>query len=193
MWIVETHVRGLVHRIRGEWDAAWVSFKMTHDAARRVGFLWRATLALIELDATPHARKPRGDSYLQAAALLVRDNFPRSFLARRLGRWMNVYRDPVAKGLAPQPRQVLRHLLAAKSTDEIARTMSIGEGTVRNYIKELFRRFEVRSREELLVACYERGMGSPLWWDTLDKPNPPSIAGARPFVPPGAARRPRRS
>ena len=167
LWIVETFVQGLVHRINKDWASSWQAFKSTYEAARRVGFLWRAALALIEIESTPNAHRPRGDSYLQAAALLVHQNFPRSFLSRRLGRWSTVHRDPVASRLAPQPREVLRHLLSAKSTRDIADAMGLSEGTVRNYIKDLFRRFNVRSREELLVACYERGIGSPSWWDQL--------------------------
>ncbi|MEA2666660.1 MAG: hypothetical protein QOI11_3604, partial [Candidatus Eremiobacteraeota bacterium] len=87
LWILEEFVRGLVLRVRGDMVEAWRAFKGVHEQAKRVGLVWRATLALIELDATPVTGRPRGDCYLQTAALLVRENFPNSFLARRLGRW----------------------------------------------------------------------------------------------------------
>jgi DNA-binding CsgD family transcriptional regulator/tetratricopeptide (TPR) repeat protein len=179
LWILETFVRGLVFRIQGDFEQAWESFKGVHTAAQRVTVLWRSALALIELDSTPHASRTRGDQYLQTAALIVRKNFPRSFIARRLGRWMNVYRDPIASRLAPQPRAVLRHFLAAKSAKEVAALLGLSEHTVKDYTETLFRAFNVHSKEELLVACYERGIGSPSWWSTLDEANPPPIAEER--------------
>jgi DNA-binding CsgD family transcriptional regulator/tetratricopeptide (TPR) repeat protein len=165
LWIVEKFVRGLVHRVRGDAEAAWNSLKEAHDASRRVGYLWRAALALIEMDATPLLEKPRGVHDLHAAALLVHEHFPGSFLTHRLGRWGTAYQDPVFAVLTPQLREVMRHLLSAKTTKEIAPVMSIAEGTVRNYFKELFLRFGVHSRDELLVVAYQRGIGDPSWWD----------------------------
>ncbi len=179
LWILETFVRGLVHRISGNVTEAWKAFKSVYRTARRVGVVWRAALALIELDATPIGTRPRGEHYLQTAALLVRENFPRSFLARRLGRWAYAYRDPVAAALARQPREVMRHVLAGKNAKEIAGIMSLSGDTVKGYLKTLFRAFGVHSMPELLVACYERGIGSPSWWSALDDPNPPRIPGER--------------
>jgi DNA-binding CsgD family transcriptional regulator len=179
LWILETFVRGLVHRIRGEMHEAWDSFKAVNAAGTRVGVLWRATQALIELDATPIASGLRGDQYLQAAALLVRKHFPRSFLARRLGPWMEAHRDPIAARLRPQPREVMRHLLAGKNPKEISSIMALSEDTVKGYIKMIFRAFAVNSTPQLLVACYERGIGSPTWWNVLNESNPPSIVGER--------------
>jgi DNA-binding CsgD family transcriptional regulator len=179
LWIFETFVRGLVYRIRGDLQDAWEAFKSVHTAAMRVKVLWRATLALIELDATPIGAQPRGEHYLQTAALLVRKNFPRSFLARRLGRWMEVQRDPIASKLRAQPREVMRHLLTGKNPKEIASTMNLSEDTVKGYVKALLRAFSVNSTPQLLVACYERGIGSPEWWDALSEPNPPPIAKER--------------
>lgn len=167
LWILETFVRGLVSRIRGDISGAWRAFKDVYTAASRVGIVWRSALALIELDATPIAARPRGDHYLQAAAALVSEHFPRSFIARRLGRWTMAHEDPIAKALAPQPREVLRHLLTGKNSAEIASALGLAEGTVRNYIKTLHAAFEVHSTPQLLVACYERGIGAPSWWDAL--------------------------
>jgi DNA-binding CsgD family transcriptional regulator/tetratricopeptide (TPR) repeat protein len=179
LWILEEFVRGLVLRARGDMVEAWRAFKGVHEQAKRVGLLWRATLALIELDATPVAGRPRGDCYLQTAALLVRENFPRSFLARRLGRWALVPNDPVAAGLARQPREVLREILTGKNPKEIAAELSLSEDTVKHYVKTLFGAFGVHSTPQLIVACYRRGIGDPTWWSRLDAPNPPPIAGER--------------
>ncbi len=196
LWIAESWVRGLVHRIRGDESAAWQTFKEVYQNAQRAGLLWQAAQALIELDAIPLASRPRGEHYLQAAALIVREHFPHAFLARRLGRWARAHHDPVAAKLAPKPREVLRHFLAARSTKQIAALLGLSEHTVKDCAETLFRAFGVRSKEALLVACYERGIGSPAWWDTLCEPNPPPIAGERPArTPPSrpARRSPRRN
>ncbi len=184
LWILEEFVRGLVLRVRGDMVGAWRAFKGVHGQAKRVGLLWRATLALIELDATPVAGRPRGDCYLQTAALLVRENFPRSFLARRLGRWAQVPSDPIAAGLARQPREVLRQTLSGKNPKEIAAELSLSEDTVKHYVKTLFGAFGVHSTPQLIVACYRRGIGDPSWWSRLDSPNPPPIPGERAVEPP---------
>ncbi len=179
LWILEEFVRGLVLRERGDTAAAWRAFKGVYEQAKRVGLLWRATLALIELDATPMIGRPRGDHYLQTAALLVRDHFPRSFLARRLGRWALVPHDPVAAGLARQPREVLREILTGKNPKEIAADLSISEDTVKHYVKTLFAAFGVHSTPQLIIACYRRGIGDPSWWSRLETDNPLPIPGER--------------
>lgn len=167
LWILETFVRGLVHRAEGELTEACEAFESVHATAMRLGILWRATLALIELDATPVPTRPRGAHYLQAAALLVSEHFPNSFLALRLGRWTHAHVDPVAAKLRRQPREVLRHLLTGKNPKEIALVMDLSEDTVKGYTKTLFRAFAVNSTPQLLVACYERGLGAPSWADAL--------------------------
>ncbi len=167
LWILEEFVRGLILRVRGDALGAWRSFKGVYQAATRVGIMWRSAMALIELDSTPIPARPKGDHYLQTAAMLVREHFPRSFIARRLGRWAMAHEDPIAKALAPQPREVLRHLLDGKNSAEISSILVLAEGTVRNYIKVLHAAFDVHSTPQLLVACYERGIGTPSWWDSL--------------------------
>jgi DNA-binding CsgD family transcriptional regulator/tetratricopeptide (TPR) repeat protein len=167
LWILEEFVRGLIFRVRGDVPGAWRALKNVYQAATRVGIIWRSAMALIELDSTPNPARPKGDHYLQAAAMLVREHFPRSFVARRLGRWVMAHEDPIAKALAPQPREVLRHLLDGKNSAEISSILGLAEGTVRNYIKVLHAAFGVHSTPQLLVACYERGIGTPAWWDSL--------------------------
>jgi DNA-binding CsgD family transcriptional regulator len=170
LWILETFVRALVHRIRGEIEQACEAFQGVRLQAQRVGIRWREALALIELDSIRSESADHGDRPLQLAAVLVREHFPRSFLARRVGRWSQAMVDPIAAKLAPQPRQVLRHVLTGKNPKEIAATMALSEDTVKGYMKTLFRAFSVNSTPQLLVACYERGIGSPSWWDALDEP-----------------------
>ncbi len=163
LWIEETFVRGLVHRIRGESAEAADAFRQAHIEAKRIGCLWRAAMALIELDATPVAPRPRDEFSLEAAAKIVHEHFPRSFLARRLGRWMQVHVDPDVARLTRVPREVLRHLLEGYSAKEIAAVMGLSPGTVKNYVNGILREFGVRSTPQLLVTCYRRGLGTPSW------------------------------
>ncbi len=172
LWILETFVRGLVHRIRGENGDAGKAFETVHTAAKRVGITWRAALALIELDATPGEDGRNRKPYLQDAAKLVCDNFPDSFLARRIYRWPKACRDSVVPKLSPAQRKVLRHVLAAKSQKEIAVAMHLSAGTVHNYVTRLLKIFRVHSTAELIVGCYQRGIGSPTWWDDFERRKP---------------------
>lgn len=169
LWILETFVRGLVHRIRGESLAAREAFEAVHAAAKRIGIAWRAALALIELDATPGEDGRNRKPYLREAAELVRENFSHSFLARRIYRWPKACRDGAVGKLSPTQRKVLRHVLAAKSQKEIAAAMNLSAGTVHNYVTRLLKVFRVHSTAELIVGCYERGIGSPAWWDDLER------------------------
>ena len=181
LWILETFVLGLVERIRGNAVEAARAFRAVQDEAMRVGILWRATLALIELDATPvTVTAPDGAGrYLQCAALLVREHFPKSFLARRLGWWARAFDDHIAGKLSRQQREVLRHCLSARTIKETAAAMRLSEHTVKEYAATLFRSFGVRSKDELIVTCYERGIGSPEWWDALEDHDRPPLGNGR--------------
>jgi len=169
LWILETFVRALVHRNRGEIEQAREALQRVRLEAQRVGIRWREALALIELDAIHSEPLEHSERPLQLATALVREHFPRSFLARRLGRWFQAAVDPIAAKLAPRPRQVLRHVLTGKNPKEIAAVMALSEDTVKGYTKTLFRAFSVNSTPQLLVTCYQRGIGSPSWWDALDE------------------------
>lgn len=167
LWIIETFVRGLVYRIRGETADARAAFKAANDAAERVGYLWRATLALIELDATPAPTSRREHFHLEIAAKRVAEHYPRSFLACRLGRWTDVPTDPAYTRLARVPREVLRRLLDGLSHKEIAVIMGLSPGTVKNYVVAIHREFGVTSTPQLFVACHRRGIGAPSWGNQL--------------------------
>lgn len=159
--IVETHVRGLVHRIHGARDEAFAAFEATRAAAAGAGILWREAVALIELDATAAAGH-RG-AYLERAARIVREHFPCSFLASRLKAWTHVYADPTVLALPPAQRRILRHLLDGKTQKEVAATTGLAVGTVGQYVKALLKAFGVRSTLELVVACYQSSVGAPSW------------------------------
>jgi DNA-binding CsgD family transcriptional regulator/tetratricopeptide (TPR) repeat protein len=174
LWIIETFVRGLVYRISGESAQAREAFQATYEAAERVGYLWRATLALIELDATPMPLSRREHFHLEKAARHVTEHYPRSFLARRLGRWLDATADPIYASLARVPREILRRLLDGMSHKEIAALMGLSPGTVKNYVVSIHRKFGVASTPQLFVACHRRGIGAPSWTEghSPDRPRP---------------------
>jgi DNA-binding NarL/FixJ family response regulator len=170
IWIHETFVRALVYRNAGDNERASEALQNVRNEAHRIGNRWREALALIELDVL---EPERIDSRpLQSAADLITEHFPRSFLARRLRGWARVLMDPIASKLAPQPRNVLRHVLSGKNAKEIAMMMGLSEDTIKGYLKTLFRAFSVNSAPQLIVTCYERGLGLP------PRRDPPSDAGA---------------
>jgi tetratricopeptide (TPR) repeat protein/DNA-binding CsgD family transcriptional regulator len=165
---LENLVHGLACRVGGRANEARKHFEKAYRAFNGCGNLWYAVLALIELDSTPVPAGPRGDYYLETAALLIRENFPRSFLVRRLGRWMRAYDDPIVSGLTPAPRDILRRLLEGWVPKDIAASKGLAEGTVRNHVADLEAAFGVHSIQELLVACYQRGLGAARWSEDFD-------------------------
>ncbi len=164
---LELHVHGLVARANGEGLRARALLADAASAWRAVGNLWRTALALVELDATEFAaggpvlveqRAPLNGFHLEAAALIVREHFPRSFLARRVGGWLAVYDDPVAAALAPHKRQVLRLVLAGLDNKQIAARLGLRYNSVRSYVAELHAAFGTHSDRELFAACVRRGI-----------------------------------
>jgi DNA-binding CsgD family transcriptional regulator len=173
------HVRGIIHRINGRLIEAQRELQRAYSIFSEIGHLWRATLTLTELDATRVPNEPHSDFYLEMAALIIREHFPRSFLVRRLGRWLRAYDDAIVANLSPSKREVLRHLLEGCSPKDIARLKCLAEGTVRNHICEIEAAFDVHSIQELLVACYRRGLGGASWSDDFD-PTAHSVTPTRP-------------
>jgi DNA-binding CsgD family transcriptional regulator len=55
--------------------------------------------------------------------------------------------------LAPQVRRTLELLLTGVSEKEAARELGLSRHTVHDYVKVLYRRFEVSSRAELMARC----------------------------------------
>jgi DNA-binding CsgD family transcriptional regulator/tetratricopeptide (TPR) repeat protein len=162
------YVRGLIHRINGRLPEARDEFQNAYRRYREIGHLWRSALTLIELDASRVPDEPHSEFYLETAALIIREHFSRSFLVRRLGRWLRAYDDSIVANLSPSKREVLRHLLEGCSPKDIARRKCLAEGTVRNHICEIEAAFEVHSIQELMAACYRRGLGVASWSDEFD-------------------------
>jgi DNA-binding CsgD family transcriptional regulator len=155
----DAYVRGLVARAVGGHERAGEWFRSAAKQFETCGFLWLEALALIELDATPI--DTRGEAPLEKAAIIVRDNFPRSFLGRRLGLWAGAYVDPVAGKLTSSQRDILRRMLEGKSVGAIAIETTRARATVRKHIENIHAAFGTHSYSELIVECFRRGIGSP--------------------------------
>ncbi len=172
---LQAYVRGLVAARTGRGAQARALLDEAYRGFRDCGYLWRAVLALVELDATSAPAAERGDFHLEAAAALVREHFPDSFLARRLGRWSGVYADPLAARLTPAQRQVLRYALDGYGAKEIASATGRSVKTIGNQLASLHEAFGVNSTLRLVAECHRRGFGSPVWRE----PQQPGVAPVR--------------
>jgi DNA-binding CsgD family transcriptional regulator/tetratricopeptide (TPR) repeat protein len=159
----EAFVRGLVARAAGDGASARVLLVKAQRGFRGIFWLWREAVALIELDATPFAATSPQPFHLENAASIVREHFPKSFVGRRLGRWQNVYADPVAARLLPGQRQILRYALDGYSAKEIATAVGRSTKTVGNQLSKLHEAFGVRTTLQLVAVCDRRGLGTPAW------------------------------
>jgi len=61
--------------------------------------------------------------------------------------------------LSPRELEVLRHLVAGLSRDEIAGRMFVSPHTVRTHVQHLLRRAEVHSTVALVARAREAGVG----------------------------------
>jgi DNA-binding CsgD family transcriptional regulator len=157
------YVRGHVMRVNGDAVAARRAFDSAYRQFRANGCIWRAVLALIELDATPTPVMSHNGFHLETAAQLVKEHFPNSFLAIRIGRWGNLYCDPIARSLTPVQREVLRYALDGHGAVEIAALTGRAEKTVRKHLTALHEAFGVETTLRLVAVCHARGLGSPAW------------------------------
>lgn len=154
----EAHVRGLVARILGDHERGAELFRSSSKLFSSCGYLWREALALIELAATPV--DTRAESPLEKAAVIIRQNFPASFLAARLG-WARIYLDPIGRTLTPHQVDVLRRVLENQSVAAIARETFRAESTVRKHVEAVELAFETHSIPELILECFRRGIVPP--------------------------------
>jgi tetratricopeptide (TPR) repeat protein len=155
----DAYVRGLVARMLGEHERAGMWLRKSAELFSSCGHLWRAALALIELSATPIDTS--GELPLERAAIIVRDNFPSSFLAERLGPLARAYVDPVARSLTPAQRDVLFRLLSGKSPQAIAKATHRAHSTVQKHIQQIHVAFGTHYEREIFAECNRRGLGMP--------------------------------
>jgi tetratricopeptide (TPR) repeat protein len=147
---------GRVARSQGKLAEARDFLVRAYHTYHDLGFIWRAALALIELDAAGVSRSPdgRGEACLELAASIVRMHFPHSILAKRLSFWM----DAVYAALPESQRQVLHDVLRGVSTRDIAKGLGLQYNTVRNRVGFLLKAFKVRTTPALIAECSRRGI-----------------------------------
>lgn len=85
----------------------------------------------------------------------ARDRNMLELLAEHLGRSLRRALVPVndPKPLSPRLRQTLEGILEGHGDKQIAAKLELSYHTVREYIKELYARFNVSGRNELILAC----------------------------------------
>lgn len=66
--------------------------------------------------------------------------------------------DPADLGLTAREFEVLSWLVQGKCNKQIAKQLGIGEQTVRNHLRPIFRKFGVARRAELLVKVFQQGI-----------------------------------
>jgi len=71
------------------------------------------------------------------------------------GRWRE-QRDLDDWGLRPRERDVLEGLLEGQSNREIARELSLGEETVKTYLRNLYRKLGARDRSQAMAITSRR-------------------------------------
>lgn len=65
--------------------------------------------------------------------------------------------SPEALGLSDREAQILREVADGRSNREIAQSLYLSEGTVRNYISTLLDKLQLRDRTQLAVYYYKNG------------------------------------
>lgn len=157
------YVSGLIHRSRGRSAKGHALIREAHIRYERADNRWRSAVSLIALHENPLSSEPTSDFYRQAAARIIREHFPRSYLAGRIGDGEHGENDPILHSLSPTRRDVLRHLLEGVAPKAIAATKGLAEKTIRHAIFDLESAFSVHSIQELIVACHRRGLSAASW------------------------------
>jgi DNA-binding NarL/FixJ family response regulator len=62
------------------------------------------------------------------------------------------------RALSDRELRVLQELTHGKSTKEVAENMYISEETVKTYLKQIFRKLDVRDRTEAVAEAFRRGL-----------------------------------
>ena len=131
------------------------------------------TGSLVMLITNQDASDPAPTSREQAiVALLMRQ------IAPLVGTSLATRAQNGLRGLSPRLRQTLDRLLAGESEKEVARQMELHPATVHEYVGDLYRRFGVDSRAELMAYFIARRPG-PLHGAPTAPPPPARYKHAR--------------
>jgi len=71
-----------------------------------------------------------------------------------------LHRSPAFEPLTGREQEVLQEILAGKSNREIARTLFISESTVKTHARNIYGKYDVGSRAEL-ISILLRSPGTP--------------------------------
>ena len=83
--------------------------------------------------------------------------------------------------LSPRQREVVALIAEGLSNAEIARRLTVVEGTVANHVEHILRKLTLRSRTQVAVWAVEHGLyRSGQGDDDLDGSEPPTMAPPRP-------------
>lgn len=126
---------------------------------------------LLALEAGAHGYIPKGIGVLEVAAAIrtVRSGtiYVPAFIADLRGTEGEPMRPLVGTAANPpspegsltlRQQQVLEQMIQGKSNKEIARALSLGEGTVKVHVAAIFRSFAVTSRTAAVAAATRMGL-----------------------------------
>jgi two-component system response regulator DesR len=65
---------------------------------------------------------------------------------------------PTGEGLTPREIDILRRICGGGTNGEIAAAMGLTEGTVKNYVSQLYAKLGVRHRAEAIAAARAHGV-----------------------------------
>jgi DNA-binding NarL/FixJ family response regulator len=82
-------------------------------------------------------------------------------LSRLVGRSLVSATEPSPDQLSPRLRQTLACLLEGDSEKQVATRLGLSYATTHQYVTTLYRRFNVRSRAQLLAHVMKRTGGGP--------------------------------
>ena len=128
-----------LHRSRETWAAVTVSGA----TRRRTGWFKTATGELVHLEVITAPIRSDGKVVGVFGIAIPSDDLPRA---------------QASVQLSPRQLDVLRLLVQAKSTDEIAAELQLARETVRNYIRSLLKALGARSRLEATLIALRDGL-----------------------------------
>lgn len=81
--------------------------------------------------------------------------------------------------MTPRETQVLQLILRGKTNNEICNDLDLQPGTVKTYLRNLFKEFGAKSRLELAVKAVEAGHFVYKVQDNPQPPEPLTVMGVR--------------
>jgi DNA-binding CsgD family transcriptional regulator len=89
-------------------------------------------------------------------------------VAQKIGGALTSLTEPSPEMLSPRVKQVLRCLLEGDGDKQIAKRLNLSVFTVNQYVKTIFKHFQVDSRARLQARWLKRGWGINCRWAVSD-------------------------